>query len=297
MFQNISFSFLCALAFISWSVLCYLHVIEEREKFEDYTVEIYTEDSDFGESPQYYPYKSTQPSFMHRGYELLISYGVVLATTVALSKLLQFIELETRAYLQRISENIPPQRSMPHSQYPEQLKQLEAPPADLPDDFQDSKVLRAQLDELQARFRELLEELRAANASTSSPEPDNDLAHVPSDLSFGHSSDDSLYPNDSDTDVLWKQPFRLTSSEISIAPQPTVVVQNPIGQQNVYVTHSHIHINFNGPVHLSRHYVNVEMLRARHRRRESEFLQVWSKYITDTTSERPVLTGYHNFLL
>lgn len=42
MFQNISFSFLCALAFISWSVLCYLHFIEEHQKIDDYNVEIYT---------------------------------------------------------------------------------------------------------------------------------------------------------------------------------------------------------------------------------------------------------------
>lgn len=42
MFQNISFSFLGALAFISWSVLCYLHFIEEHKKHEDYIVEIYT---------------------------------------------------------------------------------------------------------------------------------------------------------------------------------------------------------------------------------------------------------------
>lgn len=42
MFQNISFSFLCALAFISWSVLCYLHFIEEHQKIDDYKVEIYT---------------------------------------------------------------------------------------------------------------------------------------------------------------------------------------------------------------------------------------------------------------
>lgn len=42
MFQNISFTFLCALAFISWSLLCYLHAIEELPTKSDYVVELYT---------------------------------------------------------------------------------------------------------------------------------------------------------------------------------------------------------------------------------------------------------------
>lgn len=42
MFQNISFTFLCALALISWTVLCYLHVVGEQKKSDDYKVEIYS---------------------------------------------------------------------------------------------------------------------------------------------------------------------------------------------------------------------------------------------------------------
>lgn len=318
MFQNISFSFLCALAFISWSVLCYLHFIEEHQKIDDYNVEIYTgnkcdcsrrtqnkfflisvpENSYFTESPPYYPYVSTHPYLMVRAYELFVGYGIVLVVTVLLSKLLQFIEVETITYLARIGEN-KSKKSLSQLQYAEIIdrKEVNASVLHVQDFCQDNKVLKELLIDLQVRCQELLEELCSANDDKNCGPWE--VASDPSKSSISNSScgDLTIQDTDTDMDLLWKQPYNLRSSELSVKQRSSRLGSPSMKQmgQTVYVTHSHIHINFNAPVTLSPPNPN-SMARSTRLHRGSEFLQVWSKYITDT-NERPMLTGFNNFLL
>ncbi|XP_034482051.1 uncharacterized protein LOC117787594 [Drosophila innubila] len=304
MFQNISFTFLCALAFISWTVLCYLHVVEEQKKSDDYKVEIYTERSHFADLPQYCPIKSTEANFISRAYELLLSYGLILATTVVLSKILQLLELEAISYLQREAANLAVQESFPMiGERPEAENDLKTTGLDNhvempPPYLQDNLELREQLDDLQARCRELLQELRAVNSSTTSN--DNDLDCNPSKSSLSSSdmstSTDNLHYDDENSSVImWKRPTQISSSGLSVMHSYDEVTSS-VTAQNVYVTHSHIHINFNGPVRLSQQNINVGTLRLKDMPKNSEFRQVWGKYLKGP-NEIPMLTGINNILM
>lgn len=256
-----------------------------------------SEDSYFTESPRYYPYVSTNPYLTIRAYELFVSYGIVLAVTVLLSKFLQFVEIETTTYLARIGENSS-QKSLTHLQYDEIIggKEVDVSVQRVQEFYQDNKVLKEQLIDLQVRCQELLEELRSVNSCGNW-----ELASDPSNSSLSNSFCDNLTikETDTETDLLWNQPRNLTSSDLSVKQCSSRLGSPPsMGQmgQTVYVTHSHIHINFNAPVTLSTPNSNISMVRSTRQLRGSEFLQVWSKYITDT-NERPMLTGFNNFLL
>lgn len=301
MFQNISFTFLCALAFTSWTVLFYLHVVEEHKKSDDYNVEIYTERSHFTDIPQYCQIKSTQTSFISRSYELLVSYGFILVATVVVSKILQFLELEAMTYLQREGGNLLTQVSFPNiRQRPENevnttslVNQIEMPPPY----FKDNIELREQLDDLQARCRELLQELRCVKTSRTSD--DNDLDFQPSKSSFDSISDISTSTESVDDQnsggILCKQPAELKSSGLSVVHSHTEVTSASIAQ-NVFVTHSHIHINFNGPVGISQQNINVGAIRLKNMQKKSEFRQVWGKYLKGP-NEIPMLTGINNIFI
>lgn len=215
---------------------------------------------------------------MSRAYELLISYGVVLATTVALSKVLQIIEVETITYLQRIGES-----KLEKPLYARIMRNNE-----LDSSVQDNKFLKEQLNDLQIRCQELLDALSSGDEDVSYNE---ELASHPSNSSLSESSCDNLNTRDNVMNILCNS----NASGIS-ATQSSSGIDSPSMRQIVYVTHSHIHINFNAPVTLSHPNINTDMLHSAHVHRGSEFLQVWSKYIKDS-NERPMLTGFNNLLL
>lgn len=235
---------------------------------------------------------------MVRAYELFVGYGIVLVVTVLLSKLLQFIEVETITYLARIGEN-KSKKSLSQLQYAEIIdrKEVNASVLHVQDFCQDNKVLKELLIDLQVRCQELLEELCSANDDKNCGPWE--VASDPSKSSISNSScgDLTIQDTDTDMDLLWKQPYNLRSSELSVKQRSSRLGSPSMKQmgQTVYVTHSHIHINFNAPVTLSPPNPN-SMARSTRLHRGSEFLQVWSKYITDT-NERPMLTGFNNFLL
>lgn len=219
---------------------------------------------------------------MSRAYELLISYGVVLATTVVLSKVLQVIEVETITYMQKVGE----------SKFEKPLKDLQysgiTRDNELDSSAQDNKMLKEQLNDLQIRCQELLDALSSGDDDISY---NGELASHPSNSSLSDASSDILSTYDSDVKTLCNS----NSSEIS-ATQSSSGIESPSMRQIVYVTHSHIHINFNAPVTLSHANTSTDMLHSARVHRRSEFLQVWSKYIKDS-NERPMLTGFNNLLL
>ncbi|KAH8274521.1 hypothetical protein KR044_006104 [Drosophila immigrans] len=297
MFQNISFPFLSALALISWTVLCYLHFVEEHLKSEDYNIEIYTERSRFTDRPQFCPVKSG-PSHTSRAYDLLVSYGVILTATVALSKLLKFLELETANWLRKESANLPVDPSFPN--IAKQLEQETEKEEGMSSQFLHHNLdLREQLDDLQARCQELLQELRN-NGKINEMETKNygDLDDCEPSKSSSHDSETSFMSTDNEEDnsgvIMWKQPADLKSSRISVL-QADPDVGTPL-THNVFVTHSHIHINFNGPIRLSQQNLNIDTLRLRDGARNSEFRQVWGKCLKGPNAI-PMLTGIHSILM
>lgn len=221
---------------------------------------------------------------MSRAYELLISYGVVLATTVVLSKVLQIIEVETITYMQRIGE----------SKLEKPFKDLQysgiARDNELDSSAQDNKILKEQLNDLQIRCQELLDAL-SSGSGDDDISYNGELYSHPSNSSLSDASSDILNTYDNDVKTLCNS----NSSEIT-ATQCSSGIESPSMRQIVYVTHSHIHINFNAPVTLSHPNTTTDMLHSARVHRGSEFLQVWSKYIKDS-NERPMLTGFNNLLL
>ncbi|KAH8369577.1 hypothetical protein KR093_000204 [Drosophila rubida] len=298
MFQNISFPFLSALALISWTVMCYLHFLEEQLKSDDYNIEIYSERSRFSDRPQYCAMKSTQTT-TSRAYDLLVSYGLILAATVALSKLLKFLELETANFLHKESANLPVEPSFPN--IAEQAKNEAEKIEEIPSEYlQHNLELREQLDDLQARCQELLEELRSGKRNENNNYEDivdcnlSNTSLNDSDISL-MSTDSNVHSGEDNSGVImWKQPAEFKSSRISV-----VQVDSEMSQpmtQTVYVSHSHIHINFNGPVRLSQQNIHIDRLRHKNRTRNSEFRQVWGKCLQGP-NEIPMLTGVHNILM
>ncbi|XP_062131246.1 uncharacterized protein LOC133842232 [Drosophila sulfurigaster albostrigata] len=298
MFQNISFPFLSALAFISWTIMCYFHIIEEQVKSDDYNVEIYTERSRSADRPQYCPINS-KPTIISRACDLVVSYGLILAATVAFSKLLKYLEMDSTIFLEKESANLSVEESFPNI-----AKKLETETEKnekLSSQYlQHNLELREQLDDLQARCQELLQELRIgkrnghnnddalddSNPSTTSLK-DSDESFMSTDSSIHNCDDNSGV-------IMWKQPAEFNSSRISVLHSDSEV-SAPMSQ-NVYVTHSHIHINFNGPVRLSQQNLNINRFRLKELPRNSEFRQVWGNYLKGP-NEIPMLTSVHNIIM
>lgn len=155
---------------------------------------------------------------------------------------------------------------------------------------QENNELREQLNDLQQHCRELLQELRAANSSSSS----SSQGSVSALGSNSSSSSFSSYESDDPTCVLmWKPPAAVSSSGLSGSQNTESVI---LPTQKVYVTHSHYHFNFNGPVHLTKQNINIGTLNPKKALKRSEFLQVWGTFISGP-EERPMLTGINNILM
>ncbi|EDV97367.1 uncharacterized protein LOC6556553 [Drosophila grimshawi] len=285
MFQNISFTFLCALAFISWSVLCYLDANDDQaDSSTDYNVELYTELPIAVDVPKYCPHNSSQNNFSDRIYEILMSYGIVLLTTVLLSRLLQWLELQ--ACSNRQADETPPLKINKYVQNlaiereGEAVEQRVAKKRRPIIVEQENVELKEQLNDLQTRCRELIRELHAVNSNSMSTE----LPCNTSNSSFTGSDSDSC-PNDDEPNSIGF-PLALSNEEQSL----------PLAVRNVYVTHSHFHFNFNGSVQLQAQNFNVNVLNQKQLRRRSEFAQVWGTFIKGPT-EWPMLPGINNILI
>lgn len=198
---------------------------------------------------------------------------------MALSKVLQIIEVETITYLQRIGE-----RKLEQPLYAGIMRDNQ-----LDSSVEDNKLLKEQLNDLQIRCQELLDALSSGDEDFSYNE---ELASHSSNSSLSDSSCDNLNTYDKEMNIVCNS----NASRVSATQQCASGIDSPSMRQIVYVTHSHIHINFNAPVTLSHPNINTDMLHSARVPRGSEFLQVWSKYIKDS-NERPMLTGFNNLLL
>ncbi|KAH8323967.1 hypothetical protein KR074_002399 [Drosophila pseudoananassae] len=300
MFENISFLFLCALAFLAWALLCFLHMVEvQRRSTSDYRVELYTEHPAISFAPHQVASDGTpMPSDT---YEFAKSFGVIFALTFGLSKVLQLVEVHAKRYL-KTRENLGPvlvARSIPFDEkLSSRAKTASGKSPDI-SPVDENAELKQQLHALQAHcleMRELLQDLRVSSSSSSHKSPiadtnDNDPL-------------DALVSEESEI-LLWRRTDSFAET-ISRSSQPLFEdseprVPNPPQchpGQNIYITNSQIHIN--GGVFCTSNPVNVDLCRqaSKYNCKPSEFLQVFDHFIKGP-KERPMIATIrcNNFLL
>ncbi|XP_017955623.1 uncharacterized protein LOC108650833 [Drosophila navojoa] len=348
MFHNISITFLCALAFISWSLLCYLHAIEDQTHY-GHKVKIFTVKPTYVAESKSCPNDSPEIHFLQITYDLIVNYGIILLVAIAISASAQWLVKTARHCIQNVPlSNFMSMEDLEYADQEEvedekQMEVEEAFSAEVPNKHdwkteqkwqveyklkkaqwhmerqleaekkgamkrnmekkryveiepnmerrqnwnleektlahQENIELREQLNDLQQHCRELLQELRAVNESSRSNS---------SSSCFSSSEAD-----DPSSVLMWKQPATMSSSGLSIA-QDTESLSSMA--QKVYVTHSHYHFNFNGPVQLMRQNINLSTLGPQKLLGRSEFLQVWGTFLCGP-KERPMLTGINNILM
>ncbi|EDV40840.2 uncharacterized protein Dana_GF10711 [Drosophila ananassae] len=298
MFENISFLFLCALAFLAWALLCFLHMVEiQRRSASDYRVELYTEHPAITFAPHQAPDLNSMPSGT---YDFAMSFGVIFAMTFGLSKVLQLAEGHAKSYLKTRDELRPVLVARPISLNEEQNSLPKTVNERCPDPkspdispVDENAELKQQLQALQAHcleMRELLQELRVSS-SFSSHTNSNTIA-----ITYDDDSLDPLVSEESDTQV-WRRNDSIAEF-ISGSSQPFIEdmeprVPNPsLSQsgQNIYITNSQIHIN--GGVFCTGNPVNVDLCRqaSKYNCKPSEFLQVFDHFIKGP-KERPMIAG------
>ncbi|XP_068149863.1 uncharacterized protein [Drosophila tropicalis] len=288
MVEGVSFLFLCALAFTAWSVLCYLELIQQHKRLSDYQVELYTEHPGLTHVPQYCAKEiSKGKSIPTRVFDVLFKIGFVLGGCFAVFKLLQWLELQTmwNSYRDE-SQSAITKVTLPALEQKEVVEQKKEHGTELKDQL---NVLQEQCSEMQ----QLLRELRVSNSFTSQNETNSNRGSTSSDA---------------ETDIItWKSPIasnsvKSTSSNSSIdisSTFPTACLSEaslatlsppPQTAQNVFITNSHIHIN--GRVYISQRNVNIDLCRqaSMYTRKQSEFLQVWDKFIAGP-KEQPMIAG------
>ncbi|XP_041630718.1 uncharacterized protein [Drosophila kikkawai] len=164
MFEIISFLFLFALALFSWAVLCLQHALEIRKRADrDYIVERNTEPPEVTFEPHECQKPSEPPGPLSAALDFAMSYWVMLALTLGLSKLLQLAGRQAKIYFMG--------RTVEVSTLTEQTLQ----PCQQNQDNLDLAVvkentaLKEQLNVLQTHcleMRELLQELRLGSSSS-----------------------------------------------------------------------------------------------------------------------------------
>ncbi|XP_017107523.2 uncharacterized protein [Drosophila bipectinata] len=301
MFENISFLFLCALAFLAWALLCFLHMVEvQRRSTSDYRVELYTERPAITFAPhQVAPDCALMPSGT---YEFAKSFGVIFALTFGLSKVLQLAEGHAKRFI-KTREALGPvlvARSIPfdEKQSSRPKTAIERSPDISPVD--ENAELKQQLQALQAHcleMRELLQELRVSSSSSSHK--------IPTAATNDDEPLDALVSEESDI-LLWRRTDSFAET-ISRSSQPLFEDSEPrvpkTSQchpgQNIYITNSQIHIN--GGVFCTSNPVNVDLCRqaSKYNCKPSEFLQVFDHFIKGP-KERPMIATTircNNYLL
>ncbi|XP_017032229.1 uncharacterized protein [Drosophila kikkawai] len=283
MFENISFLFLFAMAFFSWAVLCLQHAVEiQRRAASDYRVEMSTERPGITFEPHVL-HKTSETSPLSGAFDIAMSFWMILALTFALSKLLQLVERQVKMYL-KSHETRKPGKALTGDPAVEQMEEEETMD---PVMVEENTALREQLGVLHTHcleMRELLHELRLSKSSTSQ---------------------ESAQPGDQVV-VTVKQGTSSIPESVSASTQPLHRIPDfcPLStdssqhSQNIYITNRHIHIR--GPVFCLDNIFSVELCRqaSLYARKQSEFLQVWGKYITER-KERPMIPGMrcNNILL
>ncbi|KAH8368451.1 hypothetical protein KR084_011847 [Drosophila pseudotakahashii] len=278
MFESISFLFLFALAFVAWVLLCFQHVVQIQNGSSDFRVELYTEYPGITFEPQLCRSPSEQ-SPSGGAYEFAMSFGVIFALTLGMSKLLQLAEVQAKSYLKCRKALPPGSAAQVEDLADEQQMQCQQNPFEpLLDHNED---LKEQLSILQSQcleMRELLQELRISSSSSS-----YGSAHSEMETTMRLPSEESM--------VLWKRTDSIaeTVSGSSHAARITRSASSQPGQ-NIYINNSHIHIN--GRVYLTENHVNVDLCQqaSMYTRKRSEFLQVYGNYITGL-KERPMISG------
>ncbi|KAH8255576.1 hypothetical protein KR038_006523 [Drosophila bunnanda] len=275
MFENISFLFLFAMALTSWAVLCLQHLVElQKHAAFNNPVEFYKERPEITFEPHASP-KPSKPSFISGTFYFALSFWVILAVTFGLSKLLQLIERQAKNYLKSL-ETLRPANALefrPLTEDPvaEQTLipfQQNKPTLD-PVVVEENAALREQLNVLETHcleLRELLHELRLSRSSTSQSEDDGAV-------SVNHSKESLM-----------------VGKRTSLMAASPITTSSPQSGQNIYITNSHIHIQ--GPVFCSKNSFNLELSRqaSMYARKQSEFVQVWGKYISGP-KQRPMIAG------
>ncbi|EDW79234.2 uncharacterized protein Dwil_GK25695 [Drosophila willistoni] len=288
MFEGISFLFLTALAFTAWSVLCYFDLIQQHKRLSDYQVELYTEHPGLTHVPQYCAKEiSKGKSIPYRFFDVLINLGFVVGGCFILFKLLQWLELQAIWNPSR-DESRPATTkvTLPALEQKEVVEQEKENGTELKDQL---NVLQEQCSEM----KELLRELRVSNSYTSQHETNSNRSTS----------------SDAETDIImWKSPI-VSNSVKSISSNSSIDISSTLPAacraeaslatslsppspttQNVFITNSHIHIN--GRVYISQRNVNIDLCRqaSMYTRKQSEFLQVWDKFIAGP-KEQPMLAG------
>ncbi|KAH8282026.1 hypothetical protein KR054_004937 [Drosophila jambulina] len=288
MFENISFLFLFAMALLSWAVLCLQHEIEfQRRSASDYHVELYTELPKITFEPKV-SHNPPDPGPAKGTYDFAMSFWGILGITFGLSKLLQLAERQAKKYLK--SHETLKLVNTKESQYSKDNFNAEQNLLSCEDNQEalvpvENVALREQLNVLETHcleMRELLHELRRTKSSSSQGSVQSGAQDI---VTMDHSEELLLYG---------KEPSVTASTHsFQLTPSPSQ------HSQNIYITNSHIHIR--GPIFCSDNNFSMELSRqaAMYARKQSEFVQVWGKYITDP-KERPMIAGSmrcHNILM
>ncbi|XP_017072293.1 uncharacterized protein LOC108108698 [Drosophila eugracilis] len=253
MFESISFLFLLALAFVAWVLLCFQHVVQIQQRgSSDFRVELYTERPGITFEPQMC-HSPTEENPSGSAYEFAASFGVIFALTFVISKLLQLAEVQANSYLKCCNV----QKTTSSAEDIQQLNDLKP----IEPMMDHNEELKEQLNMLHSQcleMRELLHELRISSSSSS----------YGSAQLANETSQDSI--------VVWHQSDLMTDGTSN-----SMRATRSDSSQNIFITNSHIHIN-----------VNVDLRRqaSRYSRKQSEFYQVFGKYITEP-KENPMITG------
>ncbi|KAH8249651.1 hypothetical protein KR032_011110 [Drosophila birchii] len=287
MFESISFLFLLAMAVLSWAVLCLQHAVEiQRRSATDYRMEVYTGRPEITFEPRT---QNPEPSPTTGPFNFALSFWSILVLTFVLSKLLQLVEGQVKNYLKN-RETLKPANAM------ESLSLTGDPVAEqMLKPFQENQqtldpvmvvaeenaALKDQLNVLESHcleMRELIHDLRLSKSSSSQSE-DEGVVTV-------KHSEESLMVRTEAGSLAESVYFPLTPSSSQ-------------RNQNIYITNSHIHIR--GPIFCSDNNFSTELTRqaSMYARKQSEFVQVWGKYIT-SPKERPMIAGSircHNILM
>ncbi|XP_037720877.1 uncharacterized protein LOC119554160 [Drosophila subpulchrella] len=286
MFESISFLFLFALAFVAWVLLCFQHVVQVQTRgSSDFRVELYTEHPGITFEPQLCHSPSEQ-SPSGGAYEFAKSFGVIFAMTLGLSKVLQLAEVQVKSYL-KCRDALPSRSASQAEEFAHEQQTPCQPNPSNPSLMDHNEELKEQLSILQSQclvMRDLLQELRNSSSSSS-----YESVECGRETPMPHPSEESI--------VLWKRSDSITDT---VSGSSHAATRSPNSQpgQNIFISHSHIHIN--SSFYLTENRVNVDLCRqaSMYTRKRSEFYQVYGKYIRGP-GERPSVTGMrcNNILL
>ncbi|KAH8373437.1 hypothetical protein KR009_006852 [Drosophila setifemur] len=288
MFESISFLFLSALAFIAWAVLCFLHVIDiQRRSASEFRVELFTEHPAITFAPHVCRRDMDESPMPGNVYDFVKSFAMIFGLTFGLSKVLQLAERKAKGYINAREELcLTFSVKSPSVSEEKQSQILHKLPEKMPLD--ENVDLKEHLYALQAHcleMRDMLQELRASSSFSSQ-----------SSANASEESEASYHTASEGFDIVWRRTEsiakpNLKSQPYSLAPEEVSKTSDSQYSQNIYITNSQIYIN--GRVFWMGNTVNIDLCRQAsmyYISQQSEFLQVWDKFITGP-KERPMITG------